>query len=403
MTHSILKQLNKKIDINSEQLEDLLAEIAQDAKRRRQEGANERPYAALRSIRHARLGAIQLPIELGGQGASIRQVFEVVVRIAEVDSDVAHILRAHFGYVEQLLRDPNDHAEYLLRKIAEGAIIGNAITEQSKQQAGSSKYETKLRRDQNGYRLTGQKYFSTGTLYADYVYVLASDEQQQPVALIVPTHREGIRIEDDWDGIGQRLTASGTTIFNDVRVELHELYPSRIERTPFNAFPQLYISAIVVGILRSIVTEASELLKSRVRTFSFATASIPSQDAQLLQIVGELSSIAFVTEAALLKAAEELTIASQTAVNGEIAFTKSHEASLAVAHVKVVLDRLATHAGSLLFDVGGASATKQSAQLDRHWRNIRTLISHNPAIYKARAIGDYRVNKALLPLHAGYF
>jgi hypothetical protein len=35
--------------------------------------------------------------------------------------------------------------------------------------------------------------------------------------------------------------------------------------------------------------------------------------------------------------------------------------------------------------------------LDRHWRNARTISVHNPAIQKARAIGDHLLNGADLP------
>jgi alkylation response protein AidB-like acyl-CoA dehydrogenase len=45
-----------------------------------------------------------------------------------------------------------------------------------------------------------------------------------------------------------------------------------------------------------------------------------------------------------------------------------------------------------LFEVGGASATSQRLQLDRYWRNARTVASHNPAIYRSRLVGDYLLN-----------
>lgn len=50
-----------------------------------------------------------------------------------------------------------------------------------------------------------------------------------------------------------------------------------------------------------------------------------------------------------------------------------------------------------MFDAGGASAVQASALLDRHWRNLRTLFSHNPTVYKARVLGDVAVNGAALP------
>jgi len=43
---------------------------------------------------------------------------------------------------------------------------------------------------------------------------------------------------------------------------------------------------------------------------------------------------------------------------------------------------------------GGASALQEDRRLDRHWRNARTLASHNPTIYKGRVVGDHLLNGA---------
>ena len=61
-----------------------------------------------------------------------------------------------------------------------------------------------------------------------------------------------------------------------------------------------------------------------------------------------------------------------------------------------------TRSAERLFDAGGASATSRERNLDRHWRNARTLASHNPAMYKARALGDLRINGERLPAN-GFF
>ena len=45
-----------------------------------------------------------------------------------------------------------------------------------------------------------------------------------------------------------------------------------------------------------------------------------------------------------------------------------------------------------LFDTLGASATSRAKALDRHWRNARTVSSHNPRVLKARVVGDSLVN-----------
>lgn len=400
-----VSQFTIPIDINSPAFESILAEIARDAEERRNIGDSIPPHYAINLIRQTRLSALSLPSELGGNGATIRDILYVVSRLAEADSDVAHILRSHYLHVEQLLRQSKaeNKKNEILTKIANGTIIGNAFTEVASRNVGNLVFETTILPDGDDFRLNGTKYFCTGTLYADLVAVMASNAEGKPVSVLIPTNREGVTIEDDWDGIGQQLTGSGTTRLNNVFVEKEEIFPIRDSLTPFNSFAQLYIHAVVVGVLRSVVNDAVKLVKSRNRTFSFAAADIPREDPQLLQVIGEISSIAFAAEVILLATAKSLDEAVSSAVDGSINFDLSHKASLQTSQAKVVIDQLALKAATLLFEVGGASATKKSAHLDRHWRNIRTLVSHNPTVYKARVIGDYVVNDKQLPLREVYF
>lgn len=391
------------VKVNSPEFDFLIAAIAKDAEERRQTGGGH-PYYAIDLIRKSRLGALRLPVELGGGGASIHDLFKAVIRLAEADPDAAHSLRFHFFFVEQILRNPaKEVRDTWLARFAEGAIVGNAFTEISSQNAGNLVFETTLSPDGDGYRLNGTKYYSTGTLYADWTYVKASTPDGSPVDVVIPTDREGVIIEDDWDGIGQRWTGSGTTRLNNVYVYSNEIVDSSVDEVPFNSFLQLYLQALMAGILHNVVSDASALVHRRSRTFSYAVADTPPADPLLQQIIGQISSSAFAAKAIVLAAADALDTAVNSAVNGVIDFTLSHNASLRAAQAKVVVDDLALKTATQLFEVGGASASKQSANLDRHWRNIRTLASHNPTVYKARAIGNYVINGTELPLKEVYF
>ncbi|MEQ4499854.1 MAG: monooxygenase, partial [Nocardioides kribbensis] len=64
---------------------------------------------------------------------------------------------------------------------------------------------------------------------------------------------------------------------------------------------------------------------------------------------------------------------------------------------QVVVTDLVLRATNDLFDTLGASATARGRALDRHWRNARTVSSHNPRILKARVVGDHLVNGATPP------
>ena len=54
-----------------------------------------------------------------------------------------------------------------------------------------------------------------------------------------------------------------------------------------------------------------------------------------------------------------------------------------------------------MFETGGGSATSRTLNFDRHWRNIRTVLNHNPLLHKARVIGDYVLNGTTTHLEEG--
>jgi alkylation response protein AidB-like acyl-CoA dehydrogenase len=102
--------------------------------------------------------------------------------------------------------------------------------------------------------------------------------------------------------------------------------------------------------------------------------------------------------AAVLAAADALDRAAASRIDGAPDLDAAHEGALAAAKARVVVDELAIRAGSAVFDAGGASSTKAGANLDRHWRNARTLATHNPAAYKSRSVGQHLISGERLPL-----
>ncbi|WP_441236116.1 acyl-CoA dehydrogenase [Bradyrhizobium sp. 930_D9_N1_4] len=398
---------SEPIKTGSPELEALLSQIAEGASARERDRVL--PFDVIDLIRRARLGALRLPVNAGGAGSSIRDLFAFVIRLGEADANVAHILRNHFSVVERLVRTPKDEQSRDWQKaVAEGAIIGLATTELESPRVGNVTPGTTFTPDGNGdYLLNGTKYYSTGTLYSDYVLVRAADPSGATGATIVPIKREGIELVDDWDGLGQRLTATGTTHFHNVKVRRQEVVfdePGSGYGVPYsNTFAQLFLTAVVAGIARATLRDATALVRSRKRTFYYAPTEIPTDDPLLQQTVGQIASGAFAAETVVLAAAEALDVATDAfdagAANAEEA---AHTAALLSAKAKIIADDFAIRGGSLLFDVGGASATKKVTNFDRHWRNARTLSSHNPTTYKARSIGEHEINGTLLPAK-GFF
>jgi alkylation response protein AidB-like acyl-CoA dehydrogenase len=389
-------------------LDELLAKVAEGASERERDRVA--PFAQIALIKEARLGAIRVPAAKGGGGATLRQLFEVLMSLAEADSNVAHILRVHFSYVERLLGEPDpERRARWIAVVNEGKVFGNAISEQSGQAVGMG-FETILSPDPTGegFRLNGEKFYSTGSLYADYTQIFASTPEDTVAEITIPVDREGVAILDDWDGFGQRLTGTGTTRLDDVRVEPDEVvdFGSREQMMAapaiHGAFLQLYLQAVTVGALRAVRNDAVALVRRRRRSFSHAADASPTGDPQILQVVGAIGADAFAAEAIVLAAAERIDAAAASIVDGKPDPDLAVAAQVAAAEAKVAIDSFAPRAATALFDVGGASATQAAANLDRHWRNIRTISTHNPTFLKASAVGDYLVNGTPPPRN-GFF
>lgn len=389
-----------------QQLQEVLDAIAADYRRRLDEGGQEPPGIGLQLVREHRLGAARLAGDLGGGDFTVPEFFDLVIRLAQADPDLTHILRVHYATVEELQRVPGSAAKNRwLSVVADGHLIGGVSSELSSARVGGQTYDTKLVRGAGGLRLTGRKFYSTGAQFSDYVRATAEDAAGAPVAAVVPSDRPGIIHADDWDGIGQRHTGSGTTIFEDVEVGEDEVLPIGtnvgVDRAR-GALVQLYLHAIAAGILRTLTAEAAALVRDRRRTYTFATTDTPSADPQLLEIVGEIDAVAYTAEALVLRAAAELTPAFAAARINGIDARLEDQGAVAAARVKVAIEEPALRAASRIFDAGGASSIRSASHLDRHWRNLRTLFSHNPTVYKARVLGDIAVNGAALP-DTGFF
>jgi len=355
----------------------------------------ELAHAEIAALRAARFGALRVPVESGGYGASVRQLFRLLIDLAAAESNLPQALRVHFSFVEdQLLAAAGPARERWLRAVTEGTLVGNAITEPGV--GAVDRYRTRLTRDGEHWRLDGTKFYSTGSLYADHILV-AADRDGERVGVLVGAHADGVRQHDDWDGFGQRLTASGTTEFTAVRVtEEQILGPGYGVPGPTYAtsYLQLVQLAVLAGIAQRAESDVREWVSRRTRGYTHSAADLPRHDPLVQQVIGQLSAAAFSARANVLAVADLLDEVLAAGATDEKALTA---VELAAAQAQLAVIDTVLPATSLLFEVGGASIVSEGLRLDRHWRNARTISVHNPAIQKARAVGDHLLNGTDLP------
>ncbi|MDG4667652.1 acyl-CoA dehydrogenase family protein [Mycobacterium sp. 236(2023)] len=399
-----LAEARTAVTYGSPELRELIDHIGEGAIGR--DERDELPYEAIEAVKRARLGALRIPAARGGGGATLVEAFRLFIDLAAADSNVAHIIRSHFGVVENLLRSTRPEDARWLDRVAQGDLIGSASTELSaKAGAIDFPYRTSITSTPQGLRLNGTKHYTTGSLYMDWLIVGVTDVDGTKAEVILPTDRPGVVRTNDWDGFGQRFTGSGTVTFDDVVVGPEDYFAKGAfsrDALPYRStFFHIQLSAMITGILHRIAADAVEHVHRKSRAFYHAVEETPADDPIVAYTVGLLHSQAFAAESMVLNAGAALTEAY--AAHGTPAEPElSLRASLYNAQAKVVIDEIANRAASELFDVGGGSLVHRSKHLDRHWRNIRSIAAHNPKTLKAVAVGRHALNGTPLP-NQGFF
>ncbi|MDO2933657.1 acyl-CoA dehydrogenase family protein [Paeniglutamicibacter sulfureus] len=381
----------------------LFADIAAGASERDRTGSLPREQVS--ALAAAGFGAVRVPESHGGAGATLPELFELLTELAAADPNITQALRSHFAFVEdRLVAVPGAERDAWLARFVDGELVGGAWTEIGTVTVGE--VNTKVSPDGNGgFVVNGTKYYSTGSIYADWIdtYAQRTDTGSRVIA-VVSAHQPGVQLGDDWDGFGQRTTGTGTSTYTDAVVTAQNLIEFDTRFKYQTAFYQEVLLAVLAGTARAVEREFAAELAARKRTFSHAAANVAGEDPQLLQIVGEVSAAAFVAAGAVERVATSLERAYETAVALHAGDATEQEdeaandaAELASAQAQVALTPLVLNAVTHAFDALAASATSTTKNLDRHWRNARTAGNHNPWVYKARLVGDHSVNGAALP------
>ncbi|WP_250516971.1 acyl-CoA dehydrogenase family protein [Caballeronia sp. INDeC2] len=352
------------------------------------------PAEEIAWLREAGFTALRVPREYGGKGIRLVELFELLIELSEADSNITQALRAHFGFTEHALDSPAERRERWLARLGKGAIVGAAWSETG--EARQSQFATRLTQNASGWHLNGAKFYTTGSLFADWIHVGASDADDAQVSVTVNRHADGVEVIDDWDGMGQRLTASGTSRFNHVKVDEREIVAGRAPFPYSEAFYQLVHLATLAGIGRAVANDAAAVLASRKRSYSTAVTQRAADDPQLLQVVGRARAHAWTAGAIVAQAARALERAAASFERPD-ALAIIAETEIEIWQAQTVASQLVLDASASVFDALGASATLRNAGLDRYWRNARTIASHNPRIYKDRIVGDFAVNGTLPP------
>ncbi|MYT71881.1 MULTISPECIES: SfnB family sulfur acquisition oxidoreductase [unclassified Streptomyces] len=355
------------------------------------------PRAELDRLSASGLLAVTVPAAHGGADVSARTLSEIFRLLATADASLAQIPQSHFAYVNVIRRQGSEEQrKFFFTELLSGARFGNAQSEAGTKHVQDIRTRLEPRPD-GSYDLTGVKHYSTGALFAHWIPVLARADDDALHVAYVPHDAPGLNVVDDWDGLGQRTTASGTVRLEGVRVPADRVLPHHLTfRGPqlHGAVAQLLHAAIDTGIAAGALAEAVLFVRTKSRPWFESGVDTAAEDPLLVQQFGELAVQVRASEALLGDAARAVD-----AARADLTDDSAAEASIAVAAAKVVAARTAVEVAGALFEVSGTRSALNSLNLHRHWRDARTHTLHDPVRWKVQHIGRYVLNDIRPPRH----
>jgi alkylation response protein AidB-like acyl-CoA dehydrogenase len=354
------------------------------------------PQDEIALLREAGLLAIQAPVALGGGGATIVDMMRVVRRIAAGDSSIGQLLGYHYVlFTIACLRGTADQARaYAAGTTRHGWYWAGAVNPRDK--------DLVLSEAPSGFVLNGRKTFATGATLADRLMVRAKIGGRF-VDAVIPASRDGFSGLGDWDCFGQRLTESGTVLFQDVFVAPDEILgawprpeaPVAPVMTLTTPMMQLNFVNFYLGTAEGALAEARDYVRETAKPWQTSGVERAADDPYILELFGQLHA----DLRASLALAEEAAALIDAALARGLAVTREERTEVAatVYAAKVNATRVALDVTSRAFELMGARATAGRYGFDRYWRNVRVHTLHDPVAYKAREVGNFLLNGQITP------
>ena len=344
------------------------------------------------------LGGIRIPKQYGGAFVSNKTLAHVFRILSKADANVGQIPQNQFGLLNFINITGSDaQKQFIYTEILAGKRIANGGPEKNSKDTKS--IQTKLTLENGQYFLNGEKFYSTGTSFADWLAIRALHPEGYTVLVIIDRHAEGVEVINDWNGFGQRTTASGTVKLHNIVVDSALFFDERIIADTPNvrgAYSQLLQVAIDVGIAEAAFDDTLSSIR-KARPIIDAGVEKASEEHYTLQEVGKLNILLDAAILLLDDAAEYLDELDQIAA---ISAEQAAHASILVAEAKIYANDAALHISEKLLELGGSRASLSQHNLDQHWRNARVHTLHDPVRWKFHAIGDYYLNGTYPARHA---
>ena len=355
------------------------------------------PEQELRQVAASGLLGIIVPATHGGPDLPQSTAVEVLRILSQADSAVGQLLLSHFvlsAAIQGL--EGADPAPRIYRDVLDGAQIGNATVERGTR-TSVERLTTVTRRDDDTWVLNGKKFYATGALGATWIGVAARIPDTEPshgATVFVQPADPGVSLNlDRWTSFGQRGTASGEVMLDQVVVDDEFVIdegpdPDPVTAPPsvLGAFDQALHAAVDIGIARAALEDGARFVTTKTRPWFEAGVDSAAEEPHVVRRFGELTARLYALEAVLARGAG---LVDEALAAPELTREAAASASLNVAAAKALAQEFAVEIASGVFELAGASATDAGYALDRHWRNVRVHSLHDPARWKYVHLGNH--------------
>ena len=328
----------------------------------------------------ARQGLIGLTVDtrFGGGGAGYVDALKVLGAVAKGEPSTALILFMTYAFhaIPDKSRNWNrDLYEHLAREAAEGrGLIGTFRVEpELGTPVRGGLPATTARRDGEGWKLSGEKIYSTGSTGLDWFAVWARTDEERPRVgtFLVRPGTSGITIEPEWDHLGMRATVSHKVIFDAVAVQSEHAVDLRLpeEWAPrpgddnrAGLWNALAIGTIYDGVARAARDWLARYLNDRApANLGASLATLP----RVQERFGEIEALLHANRVLLYSAAE-------AADEGHV--PTGIEANI----IKHLTNANAIRAVEIGLELTGNPGVSRRNPLERHYRDVLCSRIHSP-------------------------
>jgi alkylation response protein AidB-like acyl-CoA dehydrogenase len=317
---------------------------------------------SFQALKDEKMFGLAVPKELGGGGASYRELCEVIRLLAQgcTSTALAFSMHQHLVATTVWRVKHGQPGEPLLRKVSEQGVVLVST--------GASDWlesNGKMEKVDKGFRFSAHKPFASGSPVGDLLVTSGRYEDPkegtQILHFLLPVRAEGVRSLGDWDTLGMRGTGSNT-----LQIEGAFIPDEAITmRRPAGAwFPALNVVATVAcPIIMSAYVGAAE----KVTELALARAKNAANDPDVQSNAGELLNERFAVLA--------LWNALVDNVNDYDFAPDLEHASRALQGKTLVSDAVQRTARKAL-ELGGGGAYFRKSSIERLFRDVHGAMYH---------------------------